>query len=70
MIKDAWKRFDTPLQLRPDLDRDALAANPATYGMVLTVTRDEVTSERLRKVLDAWQQRGPTPPRAEEEPTP
>lgn len=55
VIKDSWKRFDTPLRLKPGID---LAALPAIneYGMELVQVKDEVKSPRLRSFLEDWQQ--------------
>jgi len=53
VVKDAWRRFDTPLRLRPDVD---LAALPAVneYGMALVAVK-EVKSAALRQLLEERQ---------------
>lgn len=51
VVKDAWRRFDTPLKLKPGID---LASLPAVneYGMELVQVKPEVKSAELRKLLD------------------
>lgn len=46
-VKDHWKRFDTPLRLKPGARRDA---EPKDYGMRLR-QKQEVESADLRKLL-------------------
>lgn len=55
VVKDSWKRFDTPLKLKAGID---LAQLPAIneYGMELTQVKEEVKSPRLRGLLEEWQQ--------------
>lgn len=50
-----WKKFDTPLRLKPGID---LAQLPTVneYGMTLTQVADEVKSPRIQGLLDDWQQ--------------
>lgn len=48
VIRDAWKKFDTPLRLKPGVDLAALAANE--YGSQL-VEKKPVKSETLRRKL-------------------
>lgn len=45
-----WRKFDTPLVLREDVDLEALAQQQADYGLRLTATGD-VTSEAMRRLL-------------------
>ena len=52
VVKDAWRRFDTPLKLKPGVDLAAM--EPNEYGMRLTQVKP-VKSERLRKLLEAEQ---------------
>ncbi len=47
VVKDAWKKFDTPLKRRADVDFEALAAGPNNYGMRLRQVR-EVRPGRVR----------------------
>lgn len=49
-----WKRFDTPLRLKPGIDLSRLGANE--YGMILTQVADEVRSPRIQSLLDDWRQ--------------
>jgi hypothetical protein len=52
VVKDAWKRFDTPLKLKPGVDLEALrAAGPNEYGMRLTQVKP-IKSETLRKLVE------------------
>lgn len=44
-----WRKFTTPLQLRDDVDLNAI--EPSEYGLDLVATRD-VQSARLRALLD------------------
>jgi hypothetical protein len=48
MVKDSWKRFDTPLKLKPGLQ---LPEGPDEHGMRLTKFR-EVTSPTFRSLLE------------------
>lgn len=53
VIKDAWKKFDTPLQLKEGVDLEALAAAPNEYGMKL-IEKKPLRSDHLRrKLLDS-----------------
>jgi len=47
-IYDAWKRFDTPLKLKPGIDLSKLGKNE--YGMVLTEVK-EVKNDEFKKFL-------------------
>jgi hypothetical protein len=49
-VFDNWKRFDTPLKRRADVDFDALAASPNEYGMRLRELKP-VQSAELRAVI-------------------
>lgn len=48
VVKDAWKRFDTPLKLKPGVDLAAIPPND--YGLKLVAVK-EVKSERLKRLL-------------------
>jgi hypothetical protein len=50
VVKDAWKRFDTPLRLKPGID---LAALPRVneYGMTLKQVKP-IKSEALRRLVE------------------
>jgi hypothetical protein len=49
IVKDAWKRFDTPLKLKPGIDLAAL--EPNEYGMQLRQVKP-IKSEALRKLVE------------------
>ena len=53
VIKDAWKRFDTPLKLKPGVD---LAALPKIndYGMKLQQVRPEIKSDNIKKLMEEY----------------
>ena len=53
VIKDNWRRFDTPLKRRVDA---AVPAVPNEYGMRLRQVAPEIKSERLRALLAAQEQ--------------
>lgn len=48
VIKDTWKKFDTPLKLKEGIKLEEL--EPNEYGMKLKAVK-EVKSERLKKLL-------------------
>lgn len=55
-----WKKFDTPLRLKPGIDLAALAAQgPNEYGMTLAQVAPDVKSPRLRSLLDDWRETHP-----------
>jgi hypothetical protein len=54
VVKDSWKRFDTPLKLKPGIDLAQL--QPNEYGMSLVQVAEEVKSPRIQGLLDTWQQ--------------
>ena len=49
----SWRRFDTPLKLKPEIDLSALPPVD-DHGMRLT-QRAPVRSEAVRKLLDGWE---------------
>lgn len=49
-----WKKFDTPLRLKPGIDLSQLTTNE--YGMELVQVAETVKSQRMRGILDDWQQ--------------
>ncbi len=52
VVKDAWKRFDTPLKLKPGIDLEALrAAGPNEYGMELRQVKP-IKSAALRELVN------------------
>ena len=50
VVKDAWRRFDTPLKLKPGIDLSRL--EPNEYGIVLKQVKPEIKSEELRKLVE------------------
>lgn len=67
VVKDSWKRFDTPLKLKPGID---LAQLPAVneYGMELRQVKDTVKSKRIQGLLGDWQETHEEPGEEEEPP--
>jgi hypothetical protein len=53
VVKDSWKRFDTPLKLKEGVDLEALKRQgPREYGMRLRpVEGAQVESDRLKKLM-------------------
>jgi hypothetical protein len=51
VVKDSWKRFDTPLHRRADVNFDALA-EVDDYGLRLVQVADEIRSPAIRELLD------------------
>jgi len=54
VIKDAWKRFDTPLKLKPGIDLSKLP-KINEYGMKLIQVKDEIKSPELKKLFLEYQ---------------
>lgn len=53
VVRDSWRKFDTPLIRRTDIDWEALEkGGPNEYGMVLKQVKEEVKSPELRALLD------------------
>lgn len=52
IIKNAWRKFDTPLKLKEGIDLSKM--KPNEYGLKLKQVTDEVKSEELRDLLDAY----------------
>ena len=50
VIKDAWRRFDTPLKLKPGIDLTTIPPND--YGLKLKQVGDEIKSPDLKKLYD------------------
>jgi hypothetical protein len=50
VIKNQWRMFDTPLQLKPDIDLTTLPPVDE-YGMVLTQVKPAIKSQDLRAFL-------------------
>ncbi len=50
VIKNAWRRFDTPLKRRADIDFGSL--KPNEYGMRLKQVSEEIKSKELRKLIE------------------
>lgn len=51
IVKDAWKRFDTPLKLKPGIDLSQFE-KVNEYGLKLVQVAPEIKSAELRKLLD------------------
>lgn len=49
VVKDSWRKFDTPLIRRADVDFEALARAPNEYGMKLRQLK-EIQSDELRRL--------------------
>jgi hypothetical protein len=50
VVKDQWRKFDTLLRLKPDVDLSKI--EPNEYGMRLKQVEPVVKSERLRRLLE------------------
>lgn len=50
VVKDSWRKFDTALIRRTDIDWDKLESN--NYGMKLKQVKEQVKSKELRKLLE------------------
>jgi hypothetical protein len=50
VIKGAWRKFDTPLILKSDIDLSTI--KPNNYGLKLIQIKDEVKSPVLRQMLE------------------
>lgn len=59
VVKDAWKRFDTPLRLRPDLQSAGTATAPDEHGLQLIQTAP-IQSPTLQAIYDEHQDREQT----------
>jgi hypothetical protein len=51
VIKDAWKRFDTPLILKEGIE---LQPEANEYGMRLAQTKDKIKGKGIQKLLDEY----------------
>ena len=51
VVRGAWKKFDTPLVRKSDIDWDALKGTTNEYGMKLKQVAAEVKSPELRRLL-------------------
>jgi hypothetical protein len=51
VINGLWRKFDTPLKRRKNVDWSKLEGTTNEYGLVLKSTRNEIKSEELRKLL-------------------
>jgi hypothetical protein len=54
VIKDSWKKFDTPLKLKEGIDLSQL--EPNEYGMSLVQVSEKIKSPKIQGILDDWQQ--------------
>jgi hypothetical protein len=55
VVKDSWKRFDTPLRLKPGIDLSQLPPNE--YGMSLVQVAEQIKSPRIQGLIDDWQEK-------------
>ena len=51
VVRNAWRKFDTPLRLRPGLSLDDFAGGPDEYGLSLTAIKP-VRSPSLRRLIE------------------
>jgi hypothetical protein len=50
VVRDQWRRFDTPLKLRDDIDLSKMT--PDEYGLEL-VAKKEIKSDKIRRLVHA-----------------
>lgn len=53
VIRDAWRKFDTPLRLKPGVDLEALRGQTNEYGMNLVQKRTPKSS-RVRQIYESY----------------
>lgn len=58
VIKDSWRRFDTPLKLKEGLTLEALD-KPNEYGMRLQQVKEEIKSETVKGLLQKFEDEHP-----------
>jgi len=51
VVKDAWRRFDTPLRKKPGIQIDDM---PNEYGMKLKRIKETIRSPEIRGLMDAF----------------
>lgn len=56
VVKDAWRRFDTPLKLKEGIRLEDFK-EPNEYGMKLTQVADEIKSSELRQLLTEYNEK-------------
>jgi len=56
IVHNQWRKFDTPLKLKPEIDLSK--AKPNEYGMELVQVVPEIKSGRLRKLVDEYSRGG------------
>ena len=49
VVRHAWRRFDTPLKLKPGVDPSSMEANE--YGLRLAKLTDDVEGEDARRLV-------------------
>lgn len=55
VVKDSWRKFDTPLRLKPGLSLEGLAAQGTPeYGMRLAQVSERIETPRIQRLMDAW----------------
>jgi hypothetical protein len=52
VVKDAWRKFDTPLIRKPGVTTDA--TEPNEFGMKLKVQNEEPKSEALKQLVETF----------------
>lgn len=57
VVKDSWRKFDTPLKRRADVDFEALSRSTNEYGMELRQTK-ESKNEEIRRLVEERRARG------------
>jgi hypothetical protein len=50
VVRDSWRKFDTPLKRRSDIDFEAI--EPSEYGLELKQVGPEIKSRRLQRLLE------------------
>ena len=53
--KGQWRKFDTPLKLKPEIDLSKL--EPNEYGMKLVQVADEIKSDRIKKLVNDYEKK-------------
>jgi hypothetical protein len=61
VVRDAWKKFDTPLKRRADVDWTSLEKKGANeYGLELRQVAPEIKSEAIKQIFEAHQRKRAT----------
>lgn len=54
VVRDQWRRFDTPLKRRTDIDWSKIEGTTNEYGMTLAQNADEIKSPAIKGLLDEF----------------